>query len=342
MLVVIPIAQSFWGGHCPIEHHRGLLQLVLRRVHHHREQVEPAVEVRPVEAGVAVEEQAEEEAQPVDLPERVLAVGQPLDLARVVGLARQAQLPHQGPVRVLLVVDELRAPRDVRAVRGERAGAAGLAAPEHPEDGRPAVALLAGDRHARVVAGVGAGLPAAGGVQDGVGRGDGVHHLVDLDAPGQDHAVLDAVEHHEQLRQLVGRRGRRPAVAPGDPGEALVGHDAEQELDPGDDGELPVLEDRAGRRREGASARPAAPSAHAPAVAPEHHYVVRVAPRAGLALVGVEKRRVELAPKLVEPLVLLPLPSHHEPLGRRERRVVGTVPGRGGRRGHVPSRIHGW
>ena len=59
------------------------------------EQVEPVWQACAVEAVVALQERLEEEAEPVDLAERVFPVGELRDLPRVVRLALEAQLPDQ-------------------------------------------------------------------------------------------------------------------------------------------------------------------------------------------------------------------------------------------------------
>lgn len=114
-------------GHRPIQQHRHLLETVLKRVHHHVEQVEPALEFRAVEARAPVEKDAQQKAQAVDPGARVLVVGKPPDGAGVACLTDEAQLSDDRVVRVLLVVHEGAALRDVRAVRHPGALAARLA-----------------------------------------------------------------------------------------------------------------------------------------------------------------------------------------------------------------------
>lgn len=91
----------------PVEHHGDLLDPVLGRTRHHGEQVEPPAEAGSVEARVAVEEQAQQDAQPIDLLEGVVPVRQTLDLARVVDLADEAALAHD---RVVVLNGKLRTP----------------------------------------------------------------------------------------------------------------------------------------------------------------------------------------------------------------------------------------
>ena len=85
-------------------------------------------------------------------------------------------------------------------------------------------------------------------------------------------------------RATSSRRRRRACRA-----RALVGHDAEQELDLGNDGELPILKDCASRRREGVPTRLTLPEPDSARVAPVLYYESRVILCALVPCTGLEE-----------------------------------------------------
>jgi hypothetical protein len=76
---------------------------------------------------VGIEDKPQEEAEPLHLPERVFTVGKLLDDVRAAGLTCKIELPHDGAVRVLLVIDEGEALRESGAIGDTGALAARLA-----------------------------------------------------------------------------------------------------------------------------------------------------------------------------------------------------------------------
>ena len=96
--IIVSERQGFRATHCPVEHHGHLLHLIGRIVHDDPEEVQVAVEVVAVEAGMRVEEQLQQPAKLVHLAQRVVLVGQLLDELRVVALAREAELVDEASV----------------------------------------------------------------------------------------------------------------------------------------------------------------------------------------------------------------------------------------------------
>ena len=286
---------------------------------------------------MGVQERLQQEVQPVHVRQRVLPVGQALQPPRVVLDAGEPELADQGAVGLLLVVQERRAPRDVARVGRERPPRARLA-PSARLEGGPAPAV-GRDRDAQLVARQ-APLEGAVGVALGLRRGDRVVRLVNLDAPGEDGAVLDPVEHEEELGEPPGRGGRRPAVRAGYLADAVEGEQLDDELAPIRDRHLAPLEDGPRGGRERPAAGPAGPAPDAARVETVAHDVGRRAPRAGCPLVPVEELRVP-GGRGVPGGVGLAVGPGDERLGGRDVRFGDAVPRRRGRRGHLLPCAHG-
>lgn len=254
------------------------------------------------------------------------------------GLAGQPQLPHEHVVRVLPVVHERGAPLYVRAVGRQRPRIARLA--PVAGDGDRAPPPVGRGRYAQLVAGE-ARFDPAPPVALELGGGDRVERLVDLDAAREHDAVLDPLEHQEELGEPVGRGGRRPAVGAGDLGEAVEGEQLYDELAPVGDGDPVPLEDRAGHRGEGPPAGAAEPPPDAPGVPAGAAYERRAAQRARLALVAVEERRLAIE-RGVAGAVGGAVGPGDERLGRRDVRLQDAVLRRRRRRRHLgPLCAHG-
>ena len=281
----------------------------------------------------------QEEVHVVDARERVVGVVEPPEVGRPVGDALEPQPLDEHRVGVLAIVDQLGPGLDVPAV-GVPASRLAELAEARPHHDAPA-RVVAADGYADPVLRVGAhGRVAAGPVL----CRERMRLLVYLDLAGEHHLVLDAAQDEEELGHPPGRGGTAPPVLPGHRLEALEPERLDHELHPVGDGKLVVLEYGAGGRRE----RLAAPAAHVSPdatglVAPAEH-VDAFAPRAAVAFVAVEERRVAgLGEGPVSELVHAPVAIPDDDLRRRQVGVLDAVPGRRGRRRNVPSlAAHGW
>ena len=336
-VVEVAKAQRFRASHRPIQHERGLLQLVGRRVHGDREQVEVALDVVPVEAGVRPQEALQQEAQAVDRLQRVELVREALEQLGVVGLALEGEPVHQHRVGVLHIVQQRRARLDVGSEAVPGLGLVRLA--EALVDEQVVAGCIRPDADAELVPGQ-APRQLAVRLAHGVLLGHRVEGLVDPDPAAEEDVVLHPLQHLEDLGHPVRRRGVRAPVLPGHRGDALEGNRLQDEVDPRRDRQLRVVEDGAGDGR----GRPAAGHAAvdldpvavgAVALDPGRAAVRALAPGVAVEEVGVAGEA------LVAERVDAVVGRLRDGLGGRDLAFGQVVPRRGGRGPSVLLSAHG-